>query len=266
MPPSFTSLVESGLTAADLLAAAAPGAVFDSAVTDWPGLSREQAATLLAAETTGVEHSAITERFTGGRAEGLMLTGEVEGEPIRQILLATTDESGRLTAVKSFLNATQPFTTLRNRAKAAFDDVPPEAWAVPWLPPDTGEYSAKPNHQYSPALSFHSPILRKSVSPEPLASRVLGHATSVYGARDWSELSLDRGDRRIGYFTGDIQGKPVSIASVMRFDDDGLVDVLACSRPWSSAVAIYSRIKARLGEELGPDHFWAAQPDYDSYL
>ncbi|MEV0074302.1 hypothetical protein [Amycolatopsis sp. NPDC050768] len=122
---------------------------------------------------------------------------------------------------------------------------------MPWLPPDTGEYSAKPNHQYSPALSFHSPILRKSVSPEPLASRVLGHATSVYGARDWSELSLNRGNHRIGYFTDDIQGKPVSIASVMRFDEHGLADVLACSRPWSSAVAIYSRIKARLGEELG---------------
>ncbi|MEV4603324.1 hypothetical protein AB0K15_38745 [Amycolatopsis sp. NPDC049253] len=266
MPPSLASLVESGLTAAAVLSAAAPGAVFDSAVTDWPGLSGEQAAALLAAETAGVENAEITERFTGERAEGLMRAGAVEGEPIRQILLATTDETGRLTTVKSFFNSTQPFTTLRNRAKAVFDDLPAEAWTVPWLPPDPGEYSAKPNHKYSPALSFHSPILRKSVAPEPLASRVLGHASSVYGARAWSELSLDRGNHRIGYFTGDIQGKPVSIASVMRFDEDGLAEVLACSRPWSSAVAIYSHIKARLGQELGPDYFWAGQPDYDSYL
>ncbi|QYN22007.1 hypothetical protein [Amycolatopsis sp. DSM 110486] len=63
MLPSLASLVESGLTAAALLSAAAPGAVFDSVVTDWPGLSREQSATLLAAETTGIGNAEITERF-----------------------------------------------------------------------------------------------------------------------------------------------------------------------------------------------------------
>ncbi|MEV6903392.1 hypothetical protein [Amycolatopsis sp. NPDC051372] len=128
MPASLASLVESGLTAAACFPPA-PDAVFDSAVTDWPGLSREQSAARLAAETNGVGNAEITERFTGERAEGLMLAGEIEGEPIRQILLATTDETGRLTTVKSFFNSTQPFTTLRNRAKAAFDDLPPETWA-----------------------------------------------------------------------------------------------------------------------------------------
>ncbi|WIX82774.1 hypothetical protein QRX50_19325 [Amycolatopsis carbonis] len=34
-------MVESGLTAADLLAATASDAVFDSAVVGWPGLSRD---------------------------------------------------------------------------------------------------------------------------------------------------------------------------------------------------------------------------------
>lgn len=40
------------------------------------------------------------------------------------------------------------------------------------------------------------------------------------------------------------------------------------SMPPSAAadLAIYSRIKGRLGEELGPEYFWAAQPDYESYL
>jgi hypothetical protein len=263
---SLTSLLDSGITAQSLLSLAAPGAVFESALTDWPGLSRSQAASLLAAETAGVENGGVREQFVGERREGLMIAGEIEGEPIRQILLATFDEHGRPTRIKSFFNSMLPFTTLRDRAKLAFDDLPAEAWDVPRLPADTGEYSAKPNFAYSPALSFDSPVLRKNVSPEPVSSRVLGHATSIYGAREWNEFSLDRGEKRMGYFDGGIKGRPVSIACVLRFDDGNLADIAACARPWSAALAIYSRIKGRLGEELGPEYFWAAQPDYESYL
>ncbi|GAA1218170.1 hypothetical protein GCM10009608_63950 [Pseudonocardia alaniniphila] len=95
-------------------------------------------------------------------------------------------------------------------------------------------------------VAGHDPVL----DPEPV---IMGTASRPRG-------------RRARAAAGDITGQPVSIACVLRFDDGNLADIVACARPWSAALALYSRIKGRLGEELGPEYFWAAQPDYESYL
>lgn len=58
----------------------------------------------------------------------------------------------------------------------------------------------------------------------------------------------------------------MTIAAVLRLDAGELADIKACARPWSASLAVYSRVKARIGEELGAEYFWRAQPDYESYL
>ncbi|MFE4831243.1 hypothetical protein [Streptomyces sp. NPDC056672] len=263
---SLTDLLSSGITAQSLLWAAAPDAVFESALTDWAGLSRPQAAALVVAETAGIENGEITEHFVAEGREGVMISGEIEGEPIDQILLAAFNHHGQLTEIKSFVNCMHPFTMLRDRIRGTMPGLPAEAWRVIKLEPDTGEFLPKPSHSYSPSLTFHSPVLRKSVSPEPVSSRVLGHATSIYGARQWSDIGLNRDTERMAYFTGDIKGQPVTIAAVLRFDAGELAGIKACARPWPASLAVYSRVKARIGEELGAEYFWTAQPDYESYL
>ncbi|GHH66439.1 hypothetical protein FHS35_008833 [Streptomyces umbrinus] len=105
-------------------------------------------------------------------------------------------------------------------------------WRLPELPPDTREFAPKPS------LIFHSPVLRKSVSPEPLSSRVLGHATSIYGARQRNDLGLNSDNKRTAFFTGDIMGQPVTIASVLRFDAGELAEIKSCARPWSASLAV----------------------------
>ncbi|QIQ01040.1 hypothetical protein [Streptomyces liangshanensis] len=262
---TLVELLASGLTERSLLSAAVPEAVWESALTDHPGLTGRQAARLIAAEGAAVRKGEITEHFVSEGREGVLRSGEIEGEPVDHLLLATYDAQGRLTGLKSFLNRMYAFTLVRDQVRRSLPDLPVEVWNVPELSPDTGEFHAKPSHDYSPSLRFHSPVLRRSVSPEPMSRKLLGHASSVYGDRQWSDLALNRGDQRMALFAGDIKGRPIEIAAVLRFDTDGLADIKACSRPWAASLAVYSRIKARVGDELGPAYFWDEQPDYTSY-
>lgn len=267
--PSYSSvakLLDSGATTRSLLSVAAPEAVFRSALTDHPRLSAQQAATLIAAETAAIQKSRVAQHFAGENREGVLISGEFEGEPVDQILLVAYDDHGRLTALTSFLNCMYPFTRIRDMVRQRFPEIPAEVWGVTELEADRGGFHAKPSHDYSPSLRFHSPVLRKSVSPKPISLKLLGHASSVYGDRQWSDLGLNRGDTRMALFAGDIEGLPIEIASVLRFDTEGLADIKACSRPWPASLAVYSRIKARVGDELGAQYFWAEQPDYETYL
>jgi hypothetical protein len=262
----LADVVRSGLTADQLLSMATPDAEFHSALSDCPELSREQAARLIAAETTGIEHAEITDSFDELGRAGLVIAGDVDGEPTFQILRATYEE-GRLAELASFVQGMFPFTLLRDKVKAALTDLPTETWAVPELTEDTGEErTAGMTFPHDPELSFLSPVLRRPAAPQSEADKVLILASSIYGTRNWADSGLVQGDKRLACFQVDVSGRPLTIANLLTFTDDTVVEIRSASRPWSSALAMYARLESRYWDELGAEYFWAEQPDHDAYI
>lgn len=265
---SLRSLITPRLSARDLAARTSSTARIYSALTDWPGLSRDQGLALVAAETTTPEEIQVVESFSDERHEGHVITGRIQGEPTAQILFATFGDQGEITELKSCFKYMYPFTLIREQVRQSQPGIPAEAWTVRPLPPDTGEFHESPkSFPYAPDLVFHSPVMRAPFTPEPAATLVLSHAHSVYGVRKWSGLRLENGDRRLGWFDADISGLPIEIPVVLTVEGTLAKEMNAFSRPWPAALALYSRVTARLRGKFGPEHDWGdKQPGYDSYL
>lgn len=251
--------VSSGLTVERVLSMATPNAAFRSALSDSAQLSRERAAQLIAAETAGIDHAKIIESFEEIGRAGLVVAGDIDGEPTLQILRATYGE-GRLTELASFVQGMRPFTLLRGKVKATMHDLPPDTWTVPDLAEDTGETrTADMTFPHDSELSFLSPVLRRAAAPRSEADKVLTLASSIYGIRHWADSGLAQGDKRLAFFQVDVSGRPLTIANLLTFVDDRVVQIRSCSRPWSAALAMYTRLESRYFDELGEEYFWPEQ-------
>jgi hypothetical protein len=243
------------------------GARVHSALTDFVGLTLSEAVALVSAETNAADNVKLVDSFEDDAHEAIVLCGDIAGESTYQLLFATYSDDGFITELKSFFKFMYPFTLVRDAVRAAVVETPAEAWAVPRLAPDSGEtHDNVGSFPYAPDLEFQSPVLKKGASPEPLASRVLGQASSVYGSRNWSDLTLARDNKRLRFFNVDIAGQPLELANVLTFSGNAMSRIVASARPWVGSLALYSRVKARIGDELGPEYFWPAQQSYDDYL
>ncbi len=266
-PGTLRALVSERFTERDLGAILSPQARLLCAVTDWDGLSLEQAASVIVAETLACGQREIAETFTDQSHEAIVISGIIEGEPTRQLLLATYGGDGGVAELRSYFKYMYPFTLIREAVMTACGDLPAQAWAVQALDPDSGEtHDSIRNFPYADDLVFYSPVLRKGAAPEPLAYKVLCHASSIYGVRRWSDLALTLGDKRLGFFDADIQGQAMEMANVLTFSAGKMSEIVSFARPWPTSMALYSRIKARLVDQVEPEFFWDEQPDFDSYL
>lgn len=265
---TLSSLITSELSFEQFEGRLASEARAYSAVTDWTGLTREQGVTLVCAETTAPDTIEVVEEFRDDRNEGLVIAGKIDGEPTAQILLATFDEQGQIAELKSYFKYMYPFTLIREKVRDGHPEIPTDAWAVQALPPDTGEFHESPqSFPWAPNLAFHSPVMRAPFTPMPIAAEVLGHAHSVYGVREWSDLRLENASRKLGFFTADIKGLIIDMAVLLSFEGDKATEMNAFARPWNASLALYSRVTARLAGKLDAEHFWGdKQASYESYL
>jgi hypothetical protein len=265
---TLSSLITPELGVGQLRERLASQARVYSAVTGWTGLSREQGLALVCAETTAPEGIVVVEAFRDQRHEGLVVKGRIQGEPTAQVLSATFDEEGRIVELKSYFKYMHPFTLIRENVRRRQPEIPADAWTVQPLPPDTGEFHESPqSFPWSPDLAFHSPVMRAPFTPRPVAAEILGHAHSVYGVREWSDLVLANGNRRMGWFDADIKGLIIEMAVLLTFEGERATEINAFARPWNASLALYSRVIARVGEELAPEYRWGdEQPAYESYL
>lgn len=272
MPPvaqsRLRSLVTPDLSLERLKGRTAPAARVHSASTDWAGLSRDQALALICAETAAPERIEVVESFSDPRHEGLVIRGRIGDEPTAQVLFGTFDEDGQIVELKSYFKYMYPFTLIREKVREGHPDIGADAWAVRPLPADTGEFHESPeSFPYAPDLSFHSPVMRAPFTPKPVASKILGHAHSIYGVRGWSDLKLATGDRRLGFFVATIKGLVIEMAVLITFSGGLATEMDAFARPWNASLALYSRVTARLRGELAAEYYWPDQQlDYESYV
>jgi len=262
----LAGLVAEGLNVRALERALAPGAALQSAITAWPGLAPIDAIRLVAAETAAVGSPVICDVFSGKGHQAVVVSGIVNGEPVLQLLLAAYDAQGVIARLTSFFKFMYPFTSVREQVRRELNDLPQAVWSMPAIAPDDGAYHESiRNFDYAPDLVFNSPVLRTGATPESIAYRVLSHASSVYGVRRWSDFALVSGTKQLRFFNVDIKGQPLWLGNVLTFETKAIKEIVSFSRPWASALALYTRVKARIGEELGGAFFWPDLPDYDAY-
>ena len=262
---SLRSLITPALTAQDLAELTSTTAHVHSALTDWPKLGRQEGLALVAAETTAPEDIEVVEDFGDDSHEGLVIHGRIHGEPTAQILFATFDEHGRIAELKSYFKYMYPFTLIREQVRAGLPDIPADAWTVHTLAADTGDFHESPKSvPYAADLEFHSPVMRKSFT-QPLLSQVLSHASSIYGVRKWSDLRLGTAERHLAWFDADISGQTIEMASLMTMEGRLAKEMNAFCRPWTAALALYSRMTDRLPGQLTGYRWDDEQPGYDSY-
>lgn len=261
------ALVGPGLDVGRLRGALAPTASVHSALTDWDGLSRDQALALVVAETTAPQDVSVAEFYSDAGHQVVVLTGTIGGHRSRQLLFATLGADGQIAELRSFYKFMLPFSLVREQVRARLTDLPAEVWRVPALRDDDGAFhETQRTAPYAADLVFNSPVLRQGATPEPLAALVLSHASSVYGIRQWSDFAVVNGDRRVRLFEADMAGQEIEVANVLTFRGEELAEIVAFSRPWVGAIALYTRVQRRIGDVLGPTFFWAEQPDHETYI
>ena len=264
---SLSALFQGGFNEEAVEASLAQDARLQSAMTSWTSLKLRDAIRLIVAETTVITSPTITDVFRDDDHEAIVIAGQVKGEPGRQLLLAKYDASRKIIELTSYFKFMRSFTGIRETVRSKLENsVPCEVWDMPVIEPDDGHFHESiRNFEYADDLVFNSPVLRTGATPEPAAYHVLNHASSVYGVRNWSDFLLLSDNKRLRFFEADMKGEPMSMANVLTFDGEVIKEIVSFSRPWHSALALYTRVKARIAHDMGDQFFWPDQADYDAY-
>jgi hypothetical protein len=140
--------------------------------------------------------------------------------------------------------------------------LPQSAWDLPAgtdlsIPRTDGEEDLDPKFpfQISQGISFYSPILVKPIIGSELVSRVVGHASAVYGERKYGP-KIQAGRFIMSFWQGSVSGFPIEVANEIRLNEKMEVDKMVMSmQPWPAVKLFRERCIERTRNFLDLSYF-----------
>lgn len=190
----------------------------------------------------------------------------LEGSQIQGTTAVVADENS--VEIRILLNSFPATRQWRESVMALSGGLmPSEGWEFPQgTDLSTPEYD--PAEKLDPKLPpgivladdviFEAPIVLKGLQGIELVTRAIGHASAVYGPRDYKH-KIKEGHCLLSLWNVAVSGIPIEAANLIQMNQQGKVAKMTVSfQPWPAIKLFHDRMRVRTKAFLSPDYFEAS--------